>query len=352
LIATGARPIYPPIPGVELAGVFSLRALTDAQAIHAYIASKQVRSALIIGGGYIGVEMVEALCGRSLEVHLVEHLPQIMPNLDAEMVAPVAAHLIDKGARLHLRAKVTAIAKEGDRLQVLTDKAGALDVDMVVIATGVQPNSELAAAAGLSLGEQGAIAVDHMFRTSDADIFAAGDCVVHRHLVLDRDVWIPLATSANKGGRIAGENMLGGALPFPGILGTAIVKAFDYTLAVTGLTESEARESGIFGVDGEFIGATTIETKDRANYWPGAESLKVKLVFDRRGGRILGCQLVGKGGVNKRIDIVATAITAKMTLTDLTMLDLSYAPPYSTSHDPIQVCASVAQRELLPSQPV
>jgi NADPH-dependent 2,4-dienoyl-CoA reductase/sulfur reductase-like enzyme len=197
------------------------------------------------------------------------------------------------------------------------------------------------------LGESGAIAVNRHLRTSDADIFAAGDCVEHHHLVLDRPVWIPLATSANKGGRIAGENMLGGEASLPGILGTAIVKVFDFAMAITGLTEREARKSGLFGQNGEFVGSAVIEANDKSNYWPGAEKLMVKLVFDKRDGCILGSQMVGKDGVNKRIDIVATAITAKMTLNDVTMLDLSYAPPYSTSHDPIQICASVAQRQLI-----
>src|SRR5690606_24238824 len=160
-------------------------------------------------------------------------------------------------------------------------------------------------------------------------VFAAGDCAEHNHIVTGRNAWIPLATSANKGGRIAGENMLGNAVEMPGILGTAVVKVFDYTVANTGLTETAARASGLFGKDGEFVGSVVIENADKAGYWPGAEMMKVKLVFDKRGGRVVGGQLAGKAGVNKRIDIVATAITARMTLEDIALLDLSYAPPYS-----------------------
>jgi NADPH-dependent 2,4-dienoyl-CoA reductase/sulfur reductase-like enzyme len=291
--------------------------------------------------------MVEAMRARGLESYLIEMESQVMPIFDADMVAPITSHLKEHNVQLLLNTQVTAITKKGKRLAIQTGKTGTIVADIVIVSTGVRPNSELAAVAGLQLGESDAIQVDRHLRTSAPDIFAAGDCVVHHHLVLDRSVWIPLATSANKGGRIAGENMLGGKAILPGILGTAIVKVFDYTMANTGLNEMEARASGLFGVNGEFVGYSLIETRDRSSYWPGAANMLVKLVFDKRGGRVVGSQMVGQEGVNKRIDIVATAITAKMTLEDITMLDLSYAPPYSTTHDPIQICASVAQRELI-----
>ena len=349
-IATGARPVYPPISGIDLPGIFALRALSDSQRIHAYMQAHPMQSAVVIGAGYIGIEMVEAMVDRGLEVHLIEKEPQVMPIYDANMVAPITAHLQAKGVKIYVDTGVVSIATQGSRLAIQTDKAGTINADIVIVAVGVQPNSELAADAGLRLGENDAIHVDQQFRSSDPDIFAAGDCAEHYHLVLGKSVWIPLATSANKGGRIVGENMLGGNATLPGILGTAIVKVFDYTMALTGLTEAEARASDLFGNAGEFVGSTVVEAKDKAGYWPGVEEILLKLVFDKRGGRVVGSQMVGKAGVNKRIDIVATAITAKMTLTDLTMLDLSYAPPYSTSHDPIQVCASVAQRELIPDK--
>jgi NADPH-dependent 2,4-dienoyl-CoA reductase/sulfur reductase-like enzyme len=218
---------------------------------------------------------------------------------------------------------------------------------MVLAATGVRPNVALAETAALQLGATGAIWVDATMRTSDAHIYAAGDCVEHYHLVLEKNAWIPLATSASKGGRIAGENMAGGSATFPGILGTSIVKSFDYTIATTGLTEKQAKTCGQFGVEGEFVGATVIVNNEKTSYWPGVEEIKVKLVFDKREGRILGGQLVGKAGVNKRIDIVATAIAARMTVADLALLDLSYAPPYSPTYDPVQVCAGVAQKEVI-----
>ncbi|MCC6454818.1 MAG: FAD-dependent oxidoreductase [Caldilineaceae bacterium] len=350
-IATGARAVLPPIPGAELPGVFTLRALTDAQRIYAYLQEHPTSTAVVIGAGYIGIEMVEALHAREIEVHLIEMLPQIMPNFDAEMVTPIATHLTEQDVKLYTGTRVEAIAAQEGQLAVQTDKTAVIHAGIVIVSVGVRPNAELAAEAGLRLGESGAIWVDRHMRTSAADIFAAGDCVEHHHLVLERNAWIPLATSANKGGRIAGESMIGEDASLPGILGTAIVKAFDYTMASTGLTEQEARESGLFGVDGEFVGSAIIENSDRARYWPGSETLTVKLVFDKRGGRILGGQLVGKAGVNKRIDIIATAITAKMTLKEVELLDLSYAPPYSTTHDPIQICASVGQRELI-RQPI
>lgn len=349
LIATGARPAKPPIQGLDLPGVLMLRGLSDGQRIHAYIERHAPKRAVIIGGGYIGLEMAEALRDLQMEVHLIELLPQIMPNFDAEMVEPVAAHLVEKGVAVRTGLKVETIAQAGDGLRVATNAAdGSIDADLVIVATGVQPNAELAEAAGLTLSAASAIAVDAAMRTSDPDIYAAGDCVAHHHLVLEEPAWIPLATSANKGGRIAGDNMAGGQELFPGILGTAVVKAFDYTMAATGLNENEARRSRRFGADGEFVGSAVIENKDKAGYWPDAEMLKVKLVFDRRGGRVVGGQLVGKAGVNKRIDIVATAITARMTVMDVGLLDLSYAPPYSPTYDPIQICANVAQRDVMP----
>jgi NADPH-dependent 2,4-dienoyl-CoA reductase/sulfur reductase-like enzyme len=347
-IATGARALVPPIPGADLPGVFTLRSLEDAQRIHAYMHAHSLNAAVIVGAGYIGLEMVEAMRERDLDVHLIEAQPQIMPNYDADMVESVTKHIHDKKVKVYLGTTVTEITADGERMKVHTDKTNAIETGIVILAIGVRPNSELAMAAGLQLGAGDAIQVDRQLRTSAPDIFAAGDCAVHHHLVLGKDVWIPLATSANKGGRIAGENMLGGKAMLPGILGTAIVKVFDYTMAITGLSEMEAKESGLFGEKGEFVGSTLIESNDKSKYWPDVASLHVKLIFDKRDGRIVGSQMVGKEGVNKRIDIVATAITAKMTLNDVTMLDLSYAPPYSTTHDPIQICASVAQRELLP----
>ena len=343
VIATGASPARPPIPGLDLPGVFTLRALADSQHIQHYLAANQPATAVIVGGGYIGVEMAEALTERGVAVHLVEMLPQIMPNFDAEMVEEVTTHLAQKGVQVHTGASVQRIETAGDGLTVVTD-GGSLPAGLVLVATGVRPNAELARDAGLRLGRSGAIWVDDHMRSSDPDIYAAGDCVEHHHLVLGEGVYIPLAPSANKGGRIAGDNISGGDAAFPGIVGTAVVKVFDYTVAVTGLTEKVAKASGKFGVDGDDVGSAVISAYDKAHYWPGAQKMKVKLVFRKSDGRILGCQLAGKAGVNKRIDIIVAAMAGNLTVSDIGLLDLSYAPPYSPVYDPLQVCANVAAK--------
>lgn len=344
LIATGASAQRPPIPGLDLPGVFTLRAIPDAQRIYRHIEQTQPQRAVIIGGGYIGLEMAEALHERGLSVTVVEMLPQLMPNFDAELVEEVTAHLAEHGVQVHTGERVAAITQQDGHLTIQLASDTSLPADLVLVSTGVRPNSELAKAAGLKLGKSGAIWVDAQMRTSDPHIYAAGDCVEHYHIVLGENAWIPLATSANKGGRIAGDNMSGQQSSFPGIAGTAVVKVFDYTMSVTGVTERQAITSGKWGAQGEEVGSTVVTAWEKAGYWPGAEKIKVKLVYQKSDGRILGGQIVGKAGVNKRIDIIATALSARMTVETLGMLDLSYAPPYSPTYDPVQVCANVAAR--------
>ena len=346
MIATGARAVLPPIPGMDLPGVFTLRAFDDSRRIQRYLAEYDPAHAVIIGGGYIGIEMAEALRERELDVHLVEMLPQLMPNFDDDMVGDITQHVQEQGVTLHLNTRAERVEKEGERLRVTLSDGSSLVTDMVLVSVGVRPNSELAQAAGLAVGKSGAITVDARMRTSDPDIYAAGDCVEYEHIVLGAPVWIPLAPSANKGGRVAGDNMSGGDTTFPGILGTAVVKVFDYTMSVTGLTERSARASGKFGADGEDVGAAITSGTDKAGYWPGAARITVKLVFQKSTGKILGAQLVGKAGVNKRIDIVAAAISGGLTVRDLGMMDLSYAPPFSPTYDPLQVCANVAEKQV------
>ncbi len=350
LYATGASAARPPIPGLDLPGVFSLRTMTDAEAIKSFVDQTRPKRAVVVGAGYIGLEMVESLRERGLSVDLVELVPQIMPNMDADMVEPLVGHMREQGVHLHLGAGVQSIAQSGDSLTATIHPSEGNDfdltVDMVLVATGVRPNIALAKDAGLTIGVTGAIAVDSQLRTSDPDIYAAGDCVEYRHIVTGDAAWIPLAPSANKGGRIMGENALGGSAEFPGIAGTAVVKVFAYTVATTGLTEQAARTHEAFGPKGKHVGSATITATDRAGYFPGAAEIRTKLVFDKRDGRLLGGQIVGTAGVNKRIDIVATALTAKMTLHDVTMLDLSYAPPYSPVYDPILVAAGVGLKDV------
>lgn len=352
VIATGASAARPPIDGLDLPGVFTLRSLGDGQTIFAHMEAHPPKRAVIIGGGYIGVEMAEALHDRQVAVTIVEMLPQLLPNFDAEMVEPVAAHVAEKGVQIQTGRRVEAIIKGADAnaLTVQLDNGEHLPADLVLVSTGVRPNSELAKAAGLKCGKSGAIWVDAEMRTTDPDIYAAGDCVEHYHIILGENAWIPLATSANKGGRIVGENIAAsvkGTAPssFPGIAGTAIVKVFDYTMAVTGVTEQLAQRSSKWRIDDDKgVGSATVSAWEKASYWPGAEKIQVKLVFEKATGRILGGQIAGKAGVNKRIDIIATALSVGMTVGTLGMLDLSYAPPYSPTYDPVQVCANVAAR--------
>ncbi|MCB9152273.1 MAG: FAD-dependent oxidoreductase [Caldilineaceae bacterium] len=341
VIATGARAAKPPIPGVDLPGVFALRSLSDGERIYDYLSQNPARRAVVIGGGYIGLEMAEGFRDRDMQVAVVEMLPQLLPNFDPDMVEPVAAHLVEKEVEIWTQTRVTQIRQSTDgALEVIVQSGKGettLPADIVLVATGVRPNSELAQAAGLKLGATGAIWVDAQMRTSDPHIYAAGDCVEHFHRVLGENVWIPLAPVANRGGRVAGDNISGGQSSLPGIIGTAVVKVFDYTLAVTGLTENEARAHDGLGE----IGSAVITSHEKAAYWPGAAKINVKLIIQKSNGRVIGGQLVGKKGVAKRIDVIATAITAGMTADDMAMLDLAYAPPYSPTYDPIQVCANV-----------
>jgi CoA-dependent NAD(P)H sulfur oxidoreductase len=345
VIATGASPISPPIPGLDLPGVFTLRSLTDGQRIQDYLQTHKPQRGVIVGGGYIGLEMAETFRALGMETSLIEMLPQIMPNMDAEMVQEVGEHLVAQGIQLHTNTKVSRIAAVDHHLLVHTDGAAqAIPADIVLVSTGVRPNSELAQAAGLALGPAGAIQVDSRLRTSAPDVYAAGDCVAYRHLVLNEDVWIPLAPSANKGGRIIGENLVGEVSEFPGILGTAVVKVFDYSLAVTGLTERLAQEHRQKFAGG--VAAATITAESKPNYYPGNEPVKVKLVIEKATGRLLGAQLASRSDVSKRTDVLAVAITAHMTVEQIGLLDLTYAPPYAPVYDPVLVAANVAARQV------
>lgn len=359
VIATGASAHYPPIEGLTGSGIFSLRSLQDGRKVYEYMNSRTIAHATIIGGGYIGLEMAEALRERNIPTTVIETLPQLLPNFDTDMVENVTAHLAEHGVEVRLQHQVKRVEHTDERLLLhLNNRAesspSTLATDLIIVSTGVRPNVELAESAGLRLGSTGAIWVDREMRTSNPAIYAAGDCVEHYNIVTGENSWVPLATSANKGGRLAGDNIVNRicgrpAEGFPGIAGTAVVKVFDYTLSATGLTERAAKESRHFGPQGEFVGSTRIENYEKTGYWPGVEEIEVKLVFDKRDGRILGGQLAGKAGINKRIDIIATAISARMTLAQVAMLDLSYAPPYSPTYDPIQICANVGQRQVDPS---
>jgi len=327
VLATGASPIVPPLPGVAAAGVFTVRTPSQAQAIRSWIEVTGARSAVVVGAGFIGLEMVEQLAGRGIATTLVERLPQVMPPLDADMAARVADEVERHGVDLRLGSAVREIT--GDPVTgVVLDDDTVVDADLVVIAVGVRPNVELAVQAGVALGSTGAVAVDQRMHTDVAHIWAVGDVAESFSVITGQPVWRPLGSTANKMGRIAGDAITGGDLTHRGIVGTGIFRVFDLTVAQTGLTQTEAQQAG-------YQVAVLHNLKpDRPEYL-GGRGLVIKAVADTASGRLLGAQIVGPQGVDKRIDVFATAISFGATVADLFHLDLAYAPPYATTKDPV-----------------
>jgi len=339
LIATGARSVSPPIPGLDNKGVFTLRSLADGYRIKKYIADNEIKHATIIGGGHIGLEMAEAYRHLNIDVTMLVRSDQVSPSIDKDLLGEVTENVRANGVDLQLQTRVNAIEASNDRLLILTSE-GQVETDMILVSTGVRPNAELAIDVGVSVGNSGAILIDEYMQTNIENVYAAGDCAEHNHLVLNEPTWISGAPSANKGGRVAGENMVGARTRFPGILGTAVAKVFDYTLAQTGLTEKQALQIKKLG-DFE---TTTITGGSRAHYYPDSTPITIKLVVEKSSRRLLGAQIIGKADIAKRLDVLATAITAKMTVEDIGMLDLTYAPPFAPVYDPIHVAANVANK--------
>jgi NADPH-dependent 2,4-dienoyl-CoA reductase/sulfur reductase-like enzyme len=335
LIATGASPVGLALPGLDLSGVFNLDVMEDAIAVQDYIREHRPKRAVIAGGGYIGLEMAENLRRLGMHVSLIQRGERLFSSVDVDIADPIDDELERHGVDVSLYESVMRACEgsHGRVTDVLTSQ-GDLPADLVVLAVGVRPNVELARTAGVGLGETGAIAVDNHLRTNVSGVFAAGDCAEHYHRLLERPAWVPLGTTANKQGRIAGRNAAGGDESFAGILGTAITRVFGLEVARTGFTEGEARAAGLDCV------ATTLDSRDHAGYMPGAKALTVKLVAEKGTGRLLGAQAVGYGGADKRIDVAATALYAGLTVEDLTRLDLEYAPPFNGVWDPVQVAAT------------
>jgi len=336
VIATGGSPIKPSLEGIGLKNIYNLWTVPDADAVKAFITERKPRQAVVVGGGFIGLEAVENLLDQGVKVHLVEMLPQVMPPFDPEMTVPLVKHLEHLGVKVHLSNGVARFLGEREVSGVQLVSGQTIEAPLVILAVGVKPNIQLAKDAGLAIGEMGGIAVDSRMLTSNPDIYAAGDAVEIYHLVSGKKVRIPLAGPANKQGRVAGANAAGGNLEFPGAYGTSIVKVAKLTAAKTGLNEKEAREAGF-----DFQVSYT-HSPDHAGYYPGADTMMVKVLFEKNTGRLLGGQIIGSKGVDKRIDILATAIYSKLTVYDLENLDLAYAPPYSSAKDPVIMAGMTA----------
>jgi NADPH-dependent 2,4-dienoyl-CoA reductase/sulfur reductase-like enzyme len=338
VIATGARPRALGAPGEDLPGIFVLRGPDDAVAMREWAATRGVKRTLVVGAGYIGLEMAEALLSMELTLTIAQRSGQVLPNLDEEMARLVEAELGRQGATLLLHT--TATAFEGDAAGVRRAHVGDadVDVDLVVVAVGIVPNADFAAQAGIPVGPGGAIMVDDHQLTAAPHVYSAGDCAVALNRVTGRPGWVPLGTTANKQGRVAGINAAGGEAHFAGTLGTAITRVCDVEVARTGLSLLEARSADFDAV------ATTIRSTDIAGYYPGSEPLWVRLVGERGTGRLLGGQLVGKGAL--RVDAIATALWGGLTVDDVGRLDLAYAPPFSSVWDPVLVAAQELEKRL------
>lgn len=341
ILATGARSVVPPITGVKNKHVFSLRNINDMYRIKEYIDNNSTKQAVIIGTGFIGLEMAENLKHLGMGVTMVELLPQVSPGLDEDMAILVEEHLITKGVRV-ITGKS---AKEITENEVILSDDDKLPGDLVIIATGVRPHVELAKDAGIELGVTGAIEVNPFMETSVADIYAAGDCMEQYHSITGKPVYRPLGSTANKTGRIAGNNATGGNLEFRGVLGTGIYKIFDLAVAQTGLTEREALKEG-------YEISVSHNIKPNRPEYMGGKEMVIKSVADKKDGRLLGVQIIGPEGVDKRVDVFAALITFGAKVQDLVHLDLAYAPPFSTTKDPVMYTGMIQENAIYGNRPV
>ena len=331
LLAPGAKPTQPKLPGAGLDRVFTLRTVEDTLRIRRFVEQQRPRSAVLAGGGFISLELAENLREQGLEVTIVQRPKQLMNPFDADMAALIHTELRTHGVRLALGHTVEGFAEAEGGVQVLLQGEAPLQADMVILAIGVTPDSHLAAEAGLDLGIKGTIAVSDHMQTSDPDIYAVGDAVQVQQFVTGQPAHIALAGPANKQGRIAADNIAGGDSRYTGAQGSSVIKVFTLTAAATGLNETAARKAGLD------VEAVILSPMNHAGYYPGGRVMTIKAVFARDTGKLLGAQIVGADGVDKRIDVLATAIRAGMTAADLTELDLAYAPPYSSAKDPVNM---------------
>ncbi|MCP4200029.1 MAG: FAD-dependent oxidoreductase [Proteobacteria bacterium] len=342
ILAPGTEAMAPQIPGREAGGVFTLKTIEDMDSVIEYINHEKPESAVVVGGGFIGLETAEALHTKGLEVTVVEACAQILLPWDADMADPVDRHMQDSMfIEIYKNDPLAEILRDGDNVTGVKLESGeVVEAELVLLAIGVKPLTELAKTAGLDLGIHGLIVTNPRMQTSDQDIYAAGDAVQTRHRITGLPTWLPMAGPANRQGRTAGANAAGGNMTFPGVIGTCIVRVGKICAARTGLNEKEAIEADL-----DYLVVLT-SGKSHAGYYPGAKELLIKFVVENKTGRLLGGQIVGKDGVDKRIDILATAIIGNMTVADIVNLELAYAPPFGAAKDPINMTAMVAQNIL------
>ncbi|MDO9154401.1 MAG: FAD-dependent oxidoreductase [Paludibacter sp.] len=336
ILAQGGRPIKPILPGADLSHVFTLWTLEDMDKIAAHIDEKKPKNAVVVGGGFIGLEMVEALVKRGIKVNVVEMMPHVMALMEAETAGFIENEMLSYGVGIHTNAGVTEITQKSVKL----DNGKTLEADMVLLSIGVRPTLQLAKEASLELGEAGGLLVNEFMQTSDVDIFAAGDMVEIEHRVNGKKVRIPLAGPANRQGRIAAENALGGKHNYKGSIGTSIVRVFEAVAGTTGLSLKQARAAGI---DADAI---VVHKEHHTSYYPGAKQVSVMLVYDKATGVILGGQTAGYEGADRRLDVIATAAAAKLTVNDLADIDYAYSPPLGTANDAINMAAYTAENKM------
>jgi NADPH-dependent 2,4-dienoyl-CoA reductase/sulfur reductase-like enzyme len=331
-LGMGSIPMRPDLPGIDGPGVHGVQTLDDAADLLDHVHHSTIAEVVVVGGGYIGLEMAEAFVNRGAHVTVVTATPQPMATLDEDMGALVADAMRRHGIDVRCGERAVAFEKGA----VHTSGSGRLDADLVVLGMGVDPNSSLAIDAGIDVGHRRAIRVNRRQQTSAEGVWAAGDCCESFHRVTGQFFHVALGTVANKQGRVAGINLGGGYATFPGVIGTAVTKLCSLEVGRTGVTEKEAAAAGF-----EFD-AVTIDSTTRAGYFPGAQPIRIKLIAEKRSGRVLGAQIIGNEGAAKRIDVIATALTAEMTVEEMTSLDLSYAPPFAPVWDPVLIAARKA----------
>lgn len=341
VMATGASPIKPPLDNINLKNIFTLRSVTDAFEIRDLVDAGKVKKAVVVGGGFIGLEVAENLKHRGVDVTLIELAPHVLPPFDEEIALLAQTHMVDKGINIITNEKVLGFEGK-DVVTKVKSTAGDFEADIVVLSIGVRPNVKLAVDAGIELGVTGAIKVDKHMQTNMKDIFAVGDCAENVNLVTNLPAWYPMGSTSNKTGRIAGNNVVNGDNmdSLEGVLGTTIVKLFDINAAKTGLSERDARKAGM-NIETILVPAT-----DKAHYYPGNKPIITKLIVEKASHKILGAQIIGSGIVDKPIDIIATAMTLNAKVDDLTKLDLAYAPPFSMAMSSTIMAANVMLNKL------